>query len=269
MENIYLTETDDFSKFYLFLFMNFGIKKVLKLEKGEYFDVYKLPSLKNKKKERFNKKIIKYLKKSGIKNICCGKISEDLKSEIYKNFEIITGENTFYENIHIIIDFFAKKKGIKLKENEVCFILDNPELVKSLILKCENKVKSFSVLTDKEELFHDLKDYLSENKGIFLKINEKKKKINTIYINCEKKIKNIEDLIIKTNTIDIFKIYKNTYNSVKLFYKTNDNKFIENNKIEKNIIFTDFLTKCLKKTPENIKIVNIKKYDWQIDLFQL
>ena len=160
MENIYLTETDDFSKFFLFLFINFGIKKILKIEKGEFFDVLTLPSLKTNKKERFNKKIIKYLKKCGIKNIVSGKISGDLKEDIEKNFEKITGRNTFFENIHIIIDFFAKKKGIKLKENEVCFISDSPKLVKSLVLKCEDKVKSFSVLTDKEEIFNDLKEYL-------------------------------------------------------------------------------------------------------------
>ena len=275
MENIYLKETDDFSKFKLFLFLYFKIKKVFKIEKGTFFDICTLPSL-EKNNDKFNKKFIKYLKNYGIKNVCSGNISEDLKNEISKNFNTFTGKNTFFENIDLIVEFFSKKKGIKLKENEVCFISDEPELVKNAIEKCKTNVKSFSVLTDKEDLFDNLKEDLSNNNGIYLKINEKRKKVNAIYINCDENNKKLKDYIIKTNTIDIFKIYKNTYHYVKLFYKTKDDKFIDNNKIDKNIIFTDFLKKCIKSDNskdfidvKKLKVVNIKKYDWQIGLFQL
>lgn len=266
MENVFLKERENYSSFYMFLFLFFNLKKIIKKEikKGEYFDVYYIPSLKKlskKNKEKFIKRMVKFLKSESIKNICCGKINEDLKETLEKEFEKITGEETFFENIDMILDFFAKKKGINLSNNEVCFISNNPDVVKKLILKCKNKVKTFSVLTDNKEIFNNLKERISEELGIFIKINEKKKKINTVYINCENKVIKLKEYLVKANTIDIFKIYKNTYFNVKIFYKTYCDKFLDENNIEKNIIFTDFFKECIKKSPENIKIVNIKKYD--------
>ena len=270
MENIYIKETDKYSRFLLFLFCNLNIKKIIKKaeEKGENFNILNLPNpdkLRKKQKRKYIKNLNKYIKEKGIKNI-------------YYNYNKIgfLHKEIFIENFNKIIDFFSKKKNIKLTDSEIVFIVNKPECAREFILKCYKKIKKFSVITSYPGAFEFLKDELLEKYGIFLNIagnNEKVKKLNKIYINCEEENVLNKDYFVNANLIDIYNIYNKGYYNIEVFFKSDDDNFIKEKKIKKNLSFAAFYTESLKikgfKEYEEIKIINIKNYDWQKHTFQL
>ena len=131
METVYIKETEKEYKLpWVFIKKNRFLQK-------EDICIYEVPKMKRKKEYL---KICKYLRKNGVKNICFSKLTDsilayDLKAE----FHYIDGENIFYHNFIPILEFFAQKKRIFLKDSTVVLISNDVKKAELLIAEANKK----------------------------------------------------------------------------------------------------------------------------------
>ncbi len=251
MENVYIKETEKEYKLPWFL-----LKKNRFLQQGDIC-IYEVPIMKRKKNYL---KVCKYLKNKGVKNVYFSKLTDSVLSyDLKTEFQYIYGENNFYNNFVSVLEFFAQKKGIPLKESTVAFISDDVKKTEQLLLKIYKKIKKIVVYTRNVDKFKYLSSKFRTEYGIDIDVRKKEikpKKYRHIYINTEKERIMEKSLFKNCFCIDIYKIYQNSYNDVVFHYKTPFDSFLKEHKIEKRLSFSAYY---LKNTAKDYKIINIIK----------
>ncbi len=275
MENCLIKPAEYVSKLNIFLFYYLGIKRIFKknIIKEKDFFIVKIPflfTMKEKRKQKYYEKLCNYFHKMNVKNVCAEQIDESLfLYHLRKEFYLCNGISVFYENFPNIITAFAEKKGFSLQVCEVVFISNYPNEIKKLIESTIHLVKGFSVYTKQAEHFVSLVDEMRASYGVFIGIKkeEKPKKYHKIYVNCE--VTNIldENFFQSVLLLDIHGVYLGGYRDVIFSYKTKEDGILKEQKIKKNLSFTEFYKK-IKQNEENMnekqkknhyKIVNIIK----------
>ncbi|WP_249313429.1 hypothetical protein [Congzhengia minquanensis] len=279
MKNCYITAAEKFSKFDLLLFRCFGCKRLLKknMVNKNGLNVIKIPlppKMKEKQKKRYFTRFCAYLHDMDVQTICVQNIQDHLLQYYLRcEFQIMKGSAIFYEMFQDFLTYFAEKKGYHLNECDLVLISNNPKEVKKYMLKCVRIVKAISVYTTNPGKFENLANEFREKYGIFIHIkgkNDKVKKYNKIYINCEADRIVDEGFFQSVNLIDIYKIYKGGFSEILLSYKTNEEEFLKENRVIKNLSFTEFYFKIQQTNidkitipiflkDKNYKIVNIRK----------
>lgn len=279
METCFIMEEKKVSKPEFFLFYYFGWKKLLK--KNTYLKenmcLLKIPLpefTKEEKKKRYFLKVMRYLKKKNVKKLYINHIQDNqLKCILKKEFPVFYGKELFSAYFSDILKFFITKKGYRSESCEIIFISNYPKVVREYILQCYKNVKNISIFTTNGTLFQALIDEFREKYGMFIQKkgkNDKVKKHNKIYVNLDAE-RIVDSAFFKdANILDIYDIYKNAINEILFSYKIKDNSFLKENKIVKNIPFTEYYAKALCKEKDgkkmidflkekHYKIVNIKK----------
>lgn len=275
MKNCYIKITEKFSKIDFFLFRHIRWNRLLKKNTftKDAFHIIQIPvsfKMKENKKKKYYTKICKYLHAIGVETICFYQIEDDLL-RYYLNceFQRVKGYDTFRTLFPRILTYFATKKGYNLNEIELCFITNHLDKAKALIMKSFKKVKGITVYTQNPMDFENFTKEFRETYGIFIHVhgkNDKVKKYNKIYINCEDNRIFDEDYFKTVNLIDIYGTYNGGYQDIIFSYKTKDDFFLKENHIVKNLMFTEFYFNYVVfhtdqhfQNEKNYKIVNIRK----------
>lgn len=187
----------------------------------------KVPEFKEKKEQKYAKKINKILKKHKVNNVV---LSNELKKSI--NFEnviiqdnnyIITGKKLYKVLIPTIVSDISKLMHFEKEKINVALLIDeyssdNIELIKILA----DKVKSLTLITNNAYRFEQIVDELLRSKGIVVQLVNNGKislKRRQLIINLDFSSVNIGKLnlpneaVIITNNIEIPKI-KNSFNGI-------------------------------------------------------
>lgn len=274
MENCFIKKHEKNKKFYCLYFYFIGYLLTFHKIKKENIKILKIPTASDFHKSfqiKYANRICKLLHRHHVKNICIEQIEDGvLQDYLKREFTIFYGREIFIDIFPEVLKFFTKKKGYSLNECELVFIANYPEDIVQYLEKCKKMVKNISVFTNNKENFEKITNHFLKNYGIHMHLlgeNDKIKKHQRIYINCEP-IKIVKETFFESVfLIDIFNIYKGAFSKIILFYKTEDDKFLKENEVIKNLSFTSFYVKekggkadihaFLKN--KNFKIMNIKK----------
>lgn len=263
MESIYIKEKENCTRKEIFFLKFFGGKRFFK----KYFfhtdeiDIFCVPLI---HKEKYYKKVCKYLKEKKVKKVYTP-IDKNNPFALYmkKEFTYMVPEQALSLFFEEVLAFFAQKKGIELKDCILSFICNDVILVEKFLSQIYKKVKGISIYTNQAEKFTSLHKKWREKCGMEIEIkgqDDKVKKYNHIYINLEKEKIFKETFFMNANCIDIYRLYKGTYNEILMHFKTASEAYIKEHKIIKNLTFTEYyMQKNDKFSKKHYKIVNIKK----------
>ena len=279
MNKCYITTTDRYCKFDFLLYRLFGWKKMLKKITfcQNHINLFTLPlpkKMKERQKKKYFTKLCNYFHRLDIQSVCCSNIMDDLLRYYLKTeFQWIDGSAVFSELFFDVISSFCVKKGYNLEECELIFLSNCPKDVRNYIEKSLKKVKKISIFTTNPSLFDGFVQEFRDQYGIFIQVkgkDDKVKKYNKIYINCEPDRIVDESFFSSVHLIDPYRVYHGAFNEILLSYKTDEDAFIKEHHIIKNLPFTEyyirsvtlnadknFVKSFLKKN--HYKIVNIKK----------
>lgn len=233
----------------------------LKVEQARNFSIITIPVL--KKKRDYTRACYK-IKKKGIKKVCYPYFKDKiLEYYIKQEFKIYQGESILSEIFPEVLSFIAKKKNIGLSDCHLVFIGNRPDITEKYINKICRIVRRISLLTTKPYLFSNIIKKYQEDYGIFIDIkgkDDKVKKYRYIYVNLDHKKVFREDLFRNANLLDIYKIYKGSFQQIVLEFMTESEAMIDKYQIIKNISFAEFIRENNQNISENdYKIVNIEK----------
>lgn len=268
MQDCYMTTTEKGTKLEIILFCFLGIKQFLKkrIIKGKKLLIISIPLPKfmgEKLQKLYFKKLCKFFHNMNIRNICAYNIKNPiLAHKLRTEFYILKGISVFYDAFYDILERFSKKIGYSLKECELVLISNYPREVRQYILKIIKHVKSIVVYTTKPDKFTNMIEDIKNQYGIYITLKSKEdraKKYNKIYVNIEPTPIFKESFFQSVHIIDIYKFYKGAFQDVIFSYNTVEDYIIKENKIIKNLCFTEYYKKTYNDNENKEKTSKILK----------
>ncbi|MBE7035989.1 MAG: hypothetical protein E7403_01695 [Ruminococcaceae bacterium] len=252
MQDCYMTTTEKGSLLEVILFCFFGFKQLFKkrIIKGNDLLIIFIPlpkSLGEKLQTIYFKKLCKLFHKMHIRNICAYNIKNPvLAYKLRTEFYILKGISVFHDAFYDILERFSKKIGYPLKECELVLISNYPREAKQYILKIIKQIKSIVIYTTKPDKFTNMIEEIKKQYGIYITLKSKEdyaKKYKKIYVNIEPTPIFKESFFQSVHMIDSYKFYKGAFCDVIFSYNTPEDHIIKENKIIKNLCFTEYYTK--------------------------
>ena len=227
-------------------------------------------SKKNKISKRKIKKIVRSIKEQNVKIILLSNYLNNinnLREEIINNkLFLIDGKLLFKALLNEILTYICKTGDKDINQLRVTFLTNNAEDInKQIIIELAKKVKNTNIVTNKQQDFKKVEEYLLGEMGIIIELSHNINKNSDIIINFDFNQEELNKYKIPYNCI-IINIKEDIQIKLKKFNGIIINNYIINipNKykiegFEDNSIYESYLiNKNYKDMVEQIKKDNIK-----------